>query len=401
MEKSNLSHKELILSILYYNKSHSIADLSIKTRKSIPSISKIINELHFNQLIIEGGLAPSTGGRRPTTYCINSNLNKYILSVAIDQHYSRAVIFNLSNEALTPVLEIENNFNIPDIAFQNIIDLIKQTLEHDNYNSDNVLGIGISMPGFVDTAQGTNGSFKDKNENLYNIKLEVENRFQIPTYLENDSTAIAIAEQYFGKAKDTSHALIINIGWGVGLGIIVDNKLFRGYSGYAGEFSHIPLSASDKLCSCGKRGCLEVEASLSAAIQFSKERLEIGEKSILAQRLTDDKPGNSHHLIQSALEGDQLAISALAKCGYMLGKGIATLIHILNPEKIILSGRGSQAGSILMPQIQTAMNEFCIPRIARKTAIRISELTDKAQLIGSACIVLEYSLSKFANLTNQ
>ncbi|SUJ07737.1 Making large colonies protein [Sphingobacterium spiritivorum] len=150
-----------------------------------------------------------------------------------------------------------------------------------------------------------------------------------------------------------------------------------------------------------KRGCLEVEASLSAAIQFSEERLQNGEKSILSQRLTDDKPGNSHLLIQSALEGDQLAISALAKCGYMLGKGIATLIHILNPEKIILSGRGSQAGSILMPQIQTAINEFCIPRIARKTAIRISELTDKAQLIGSACIVLEYSLSKFANLTNQ
>ncbi|MGJ1317646.1 ROK family protein [Sphingobacterium spiritivorum] len=401
MEKSNLSHKELILSILYYNKSHSIADLSIKTRKSIPSISKIINELHFNQLIIEDGLAPSTGGRRPTTYSINSNLDKYILSIAIDQHYSRAVIFNLLNEAQTPVLETENNFNTPDIAFQNIIDLIKTTLEHGSYNSGNILGIGISMPGFVDTAQGTNGSFKDKNENLYNIKHEVENRFQIPTYLENDSTAIAIAEQYFGQAKDTSHVLIINIGWGVGLGIIVDNKLFRGYSGYAGEFSHIPLSASDKLCSCGKRGCLEVEASLSAAIQFSEERLQNGEKSILAQRLTDDKPGNSHLLIQSALEGDQLAISALAKSGYMLGKGIATLIHILNPEKIILSGRGSQAGSILMPQIQTAINEFCIPRIARKTTIKVSDLTDKAQLIGSACIVLEYSLSKFANSTNK
>ncbi|MGJ1265667.1 ROK family protein [Sphingobacterium spiritivorum] len=401
MEKSNLSHKELILSILYYNKSHSIADLSIKTRKSIPSISKIINELYFNQIITEDGYAPSTGGRRPTTYKINSKLNKYILSIAIDQHYSRAVIFDLSNEARTPVFEVESNLNNPDTAFQHIIDLIKKTLGHDNYSSDNVLGIGISMPGFVDSKQGTNGSYKDKHGNLYHIKREIENRFQIPTFLENDSTAIAIAEHYFGKAKDISHALVINIGWGVGLGIIVDNKLFRGYSGYAGEFSHIPLSDSDKLCSCGKRGCLEVEASLSAAVQFAEERLQNGENSILSQQLTNDKPGNSRFLIQSALDGDQLAVFALAKSGYMLGKGIATLIHILNPQRIILSGRGSQAGSILMPQIQTAINEFCIPKIAQNTVIKVSDLTDKAQLIGSACIVLEYSLSKFAHLTNQ
>ncbi|WP_293913499.1 MULTISPECIES: ROK family protein [unclassified Sphingobacterium] len=397
MDKSNLSHKELIINILYYNKAHSIAELSAKTKKSIPSISKIINELYYDQLIIDDGLAPSTGGRRPTRYSINPNLNKFILSVAVDQHYIRTVIYNMSNEEQIPILTTENNLNNADLTFQNIVESIEKTLNHGNYNQHNILGIGISMPGFVDNILGTNGSYADKNENLFHIKRNIEHKFQIPTFLENDSSAIAIAEQYFGKAKDTSHSLIINIGWGVGLGIIVDNKLFRGYSGYAGEFSHIPLSDSNKLCSCGKRGCLEVEASLSAAVEFAEEKLKSGEKSILAHQLTNDKPGNSHLLIQSSLEGDQLAISALAKSGYMLGKGIATLIHILNPEKIILSGRGSQAGSILMPQIQTAINEFCIPKIAQKTTITISNMTDRAQLIGSACIVLEYSLEKLVS----
>lgn len=398
MEKTNYGLKELIISLLYYEKSYSIADLSLLIGKSIPSTTKIINELADYNLIIEDGLAPSTGGRRPIKYTINSNLNKFILSVAIDQHYSTAVIYDLSNEERTPVFTIENHLDNHDEVFDNIVGLMEKTLQHGEFNQNNILGIGISMPGFVDNKQGTNGSFKDKNTKLYYIKREIENRFQLPTFIENDSTAIAIAEQNFGKARNTSHSLVINIGWGVGLGIIVDNKLFRGYSGYAGEFSHIPLSDSNKLCSCGKKGCLEVEASLSAAVEFAEEKLQSGEKSKLANHLTNDRLQSSNSLIQSALNGDQLAISALTKSGYMLGKGVATLIHIMNPEKIILSGRGSQAGQILMPQIQTAINEFCIPRIAQKTSVEISDLKNKAQLIGSACIVLEYSLSKFVNL---
>jgi len=398
MEKTNYGLKELVISLLYYDKSYSIADLSVLIGKSIPSTTKIVNELTDYNLIVEDGLAPSTGGRRPTRYTINANLDRYILSVAIDQHYSRAVIYNLANQECTPIFSIENHLDNPDTAFPHIASVMRQALEHGQFDQTNILGVGVSMPGFVDNKQGTNGSYRDKNDRLYNIKREIENEFQLPTFIENDSTAIAIAEQNFGKAKDTSHSLIINIGWGVGLGIIVDNKLFRGYSGYAGEFSHIPLSDSGKLCSCGKKGCLEVEASLSAAVEFAEEKLENGDKSPLKDFFLQDQLQKSETLIQSALDGDQLAIYSLNKSGYMLGKGIATLIHIMNPQKVILSGRGSRAGQILMPQIQTAINEFCIPKIAQKTSIEISELKNNAQLIGSACIVLEYSLPQFVNL---
>jgi len=122
-----------------------------------------------------------------------------------------------------------------------------------------------------------------------------------------------------------------------------------------------------------------------------------GEKSKLAEYLDNDQLEDSASLIRAALNGDQLAISALSKSGYMLGKGIATLIHIMNPEKIILSGQGAEAGQFLMPQIQSAINEFCIPRISQKTSLEISELGSTAQRVGSACVVLEYSLSKLVN----
>lgn len=396
MEKSNYGLKELIINLLYYENSYSIADLSELIGKSIPSTTKVVNELIARSFIAEHGYARSTGGRRAAKYTINPNLNKFILSVAIDQHYSRAVVYNLANQECTPIFSTENHLDHAD-SFQNIVAIINQALGHRPFKQNEILGIGISLPGFVDNKQGTNGSFLDKNEQLYHIKREIENEFQLPTFIENDSTAIAIAEQNFGKAKTASHALIINMGWGVGLGIIVDNKLFRGHSGYAGEFSHIPLSESGKLCSCGKKGCLEVEASLSAAVERAEEMIKNGDKSPLKDLFVQDHLKKSETLIRLALEGDQLAIYTLNKSGYMLGKGIATLIHIMNPEKVILSGRGSRAGAILMPQIQTAINEFCIPKIAQKTTIEISELKNNAQLIGSACLVLEYSLHQFVN----
>ncbi|MEJ5053069.1 ROK family protein [Sphingobacterium sp. MYb382] len=394
MEKPKNRFKEMIINSLYYNKSHSISELSLLIGKSIPSTTKVLNELVQSQLIIEAGYAPSTGGRRQARYIINTEINRYMLAVAMDQHYVSAVLYNLANIEITPVIQRKND---PENTFEHLVEVIKEVISHRPEAKDHILGIGISMPGFVDNTLGINSSYEEGDSKLYNIEKEIEDIFEIPTYIENDSTAIAIAEQKFGKARDVSHALIINISWGVGLGIIVDNKLFRGYSGYAGEFSHIPLSDSNLLCSCGKRGCLEVEASLAAALRYAEERLLQGEKSKLAEYLDNDQLEDSASLIRAALNGDQLAISALSKSGYMLGKGIATLIHIMNPEKIILSGQGAEAGQFLMPQIQSAINEFCIPRISQKTSLEISELGSTAQRVGSACVVLEYSLSKLVN----
>ncbi|MGJ1284434.1 ROK family protein [Sphingobacterium spiritivorum] len=395
MEKTVLGLKELLLNLLYFNSTYTIAELSGLTNKSIPSISKIVNELLEDGILIEDGLAPSTGGRRAIHYALNAKLNCYILTVAIDQHYTSVIVYDLHNKEVTPVHTIENHLDHPEEAFNNIVNLINELLTKHHLSADNILGIGVSMPGFVDNVSGTNGSFKDFQ--LFNIKKEFERVFAIPTFIENDSTAIAIAEQNFGKAKEISHALIINVGWGVGLGIIVDNKLFRGFSGYAGEFSHIPLSKSNKMCSCGKNGCLEVEASLSAAVEHLEERLAAGEKSVIQYEDSQNQLQKAQLLINAALSGDQLAISVLNKSAYMLGKGIATLIHIMNPQKIIISGRGAEAGKILMPQIQTAINEFCIPKISNKTVLEISDMKN-AQLIGTASIVFEYSLTKFANL---
>ena len=185
--------------------------------------------------------------------------------------------------------------------------------------------------------------------------------------------------------------MVVNIGWGTGLGMIMNGELYRGSGGYAGEFSHIPLSNSNNLCSCGRRGCLEVDTSLLAMANKAEKAIAEGAESSLQQLLKDKSRHPSDHFLEAVGQQDPVAVSILAQASFQLGKGIATLIHILNPECIVLSGRGAKAGRMLLPPIQQAINEYCIPRTAEQTTIKLSTLTDEAELLAAASLMVENS----------
>jgi predicted NBD/HSP70 family sugar kinase len=186
--------------------------------------------------------------------------------------------------------------------------------------------------------------------------------------------------------------MVINIGWGVGLGMILEGALFRGDNGFAGEFSHIPLFNNGKLCSCGKSGCLETETSLFVIVEKAKEGIQAGRVTVLKTLLSgreEDLEKDAETIIFSAGKGDRFAIELLSEAGYNIGRGIAILIHLLNPGIVVLSGRGALAGKIWQAPIQQALNEHCIPRLAINTEICISTLGYEAELIGSAALVME------------
>jgi len=165
--------------------------------------------------------------------------------------------------------------------------------------------------------------------------------------------------------------------------------LFRGHNGFAGEFSHIPFFTNNRLCSCGKHGCLETEASLLVVAEKAQKALENGQLSILKPIVDNDYEKASNDVIRAAGKGDRLSIELLSDAGYHIGRGLAILIHILNPELIVLSGRGSAAGKIWQAPIQQALNEHCIPRLALNTLIEVSELGHQAEQIGAAALVME------------
>lgn len=351
----------------------------------MPLVTRVINELLAEEQIINSGLRASTGGRRAASFSLNVEKHGYVIALAIDQYSITSTVFRLDNQPLLPAQSINIHLWEDADVYDKILAILTNCI--DTLPQQNILSIGITMPGFVDSGKGINTSFSAQSS-LYALRERIQTHFGIQTYIENDSSAIAIAEKNFGLIQDVADALVINLNWGVGLGIIVQHQLFRGHSGFAGEFSHIPLANENKLCSCGKKGCLEVEASLLCAMEYIVESLEKDQRSSLEKVYERHKKISFENVYDAYQKGDQVTIISLKKIAHMLGKGIATLIHILNPDTIVVSGRGASFGDILLPQIQSSIQEYCIPRLSKHTNIQISQIRN-IQLLASTCIAVQ------------
>ena len=385
-------HEELrktIFKLLYYNGALSLAELSSRTKKSIPNVTSVVNGLIRDGYVTGQELAPSTGGRRAVKYRLNKKKDRYIVVVAMDQFVTRIVLYNLRNEAVHPETAITLPLQDNESALDHLCSFIDDYINESAINRQDILGVGIGMPGFVDVERGINTSYMNDSDETESLRDKLTKRLALRVSIENDSSAIAISELHFGAAKGMKDVMVVNVGWGIGLGMIVNGSLFRGHNGFAGEFSHIPLSDSNKLCVCGKRGCLEVVASLLVAVNNARQDIAAGEISNLSKLFKDKTKAEGDHLIAAARKGDQLAIRVLTDAAFMMGKGIATLIHIMNPERVVLSGRGGAAGGLLLPPVYRAIHEFCIPKLVENTDVVVSSLTYRAELLGAASLVIE------------
>ncbi|WP_316804920.1 ROK family protein [Pedobacter nototheniae] len=378
-----------IIKLLYYKKVLSLTDLSKLTQKSLPLITSTVNGLVEEGQIIEQGLAPSTGGRRPIMFLLNPNYKKYIVAVAMDQFITRLTIYDLSNKKVLPTQLVDLDMSAADSPDE-LIEFINKCISKSNINRSDLLGVGIGMPGFVNAEKGMNYSFMHIQDGS-SLQNYLSRNLNLSVFLDNDSSLIALAELNFGQAIDLKDVLVVNIGWGTGLGMIVNGQLYRGSSGYAGEFSHIPLSNSDALCSCGKRGCLEVETSLLVMVRKAEKAVNDNAETSMKALFADQSKSHADHFLDAVVNQDPIAISILSDAAFQIGKGLATLIHIMNPERIILSGRGAKAGKMLLPPIQQAINEFCIPRVADQTTIVLSKLAEQAELLAAASLLVEHS----------
>ncbi|PUZ29918.1 ROK family protein (putative glucokinase) [Chitinophaga costaii] len=375
-----------ILKQLYFEKAQSCATLSEYLDKSIPVVTKALMEMVEDGLVVEQGFAASQGGRRPQMYSLPSR-KLYTVAVAMDQLTTRIAIMDLLNEIVTGtkhmVMDLENN----EEALPTLIKEINAFIIASGLPKEQMIGVGIGMPGFVNTREGRNLSYLHSGE--VSLEKYLERAIGLPVHIDNDSSVIALAELKFGLAKKHEQVMVINVSWGIGLGMIVNGQLFRGHSGYAGELSHIPIADDGTLCVCGKRGCLETEASLLVVAQKATAAMEKGHISSLLGWRKDSGKLMGDAVIEAANKGDQFAIEILSEIGYKIGKGLAILIHIMNPELIILSGRGTGAGKVLMAPIQQALNKYCIPSLAAYTDIQISQLAYDAELLGAAALVME------------
>lgn len=370
---------------MYRNGSKSIPELSKSVKLSTPTVTRAIDELLSEGLILEEGIGDSSGGRRPNLYGLNPE-SRYILGIDICRFVIRIGLFNFNNQPAIPVKTIKQGLDTSN----EIIKLIKQ--EAENYINEakvdkkKIMGVGIALPGLLDTKTGISYSYI--NEDVPINKL-FENIFHLPVFVEHDTKAMTLGEQAFGMARGKDNVLCLNIGEGIGLGMVFNGKLYHGNSGFAGEFGHIQVDPKGELCYCGKIGCLETLASGTKMIKTAKAAVKNGAITLISTLVEDDVERiNTEVILEAAQRGDQFAIDLIASIGEHLGRGIAVLIHLMNPELIIIGGELTSAEHYLVDPIQQNLNKFTIAKIKRDAQIITSGLGNMAGLMGTVALVM-------------
>lgn len=385
-KKKNLLGKKIV-NYLYFHGPKSAVEISKKLKSSIPTVTSLLGDLSESGIVIEQGIGTSSGGRRPNLFGLKND-SIFILGIDIGRYSTKMAIFDSNFKEVTGIKTIEVKLNNNPETLDEIFEAAQKLILDSGINRDKLVGMGVDMPGLVDAKAGNNFTYlKQENDTLANV---LSQRFDLPVFIENDAKARALAEYRFGLAKGRKNVLSLHVGWGLGLGIIINGKLYRGNSGFSGEFSHLPIIDNGVLCECGKRGCLETIASGKGLVYLATEQIEAQKDSPLAKIIaSQEKELVPKSIIEAANQGDQFAISIISQVGLELGKGIAILIQLLNPELIILGGRVAEANQYLLTPIQQSLNHYCMPRLREQVEITVSELGPNANILGAVAIAIE------------
>jgi DNA-binding Lrp family transcriptional regulator len=222
--------KKGILYDLYFNNKNTIAELSHSLHISIPSITALIDELVEEKWISETGFAISRQGRRPAIYGINPNKN-YVLVLDINTHDTRIAVLNLKNEIVYSQafdLQLKNNPLVLETLFQLVDNIIEQKVSI----GKDIIALGVVIPGLVNKKTGINYTYKSLNSQDVSLGKLIENHYNLPTFVINDSKATAFGEYHFGLAKGKTHVLSVNVDWGIGLGIVINGDISVRFSSH-------------------------------------------------------------------------------------------------------------------------------------------------------------------------
>ncbi|MHA4895491.1 ROK family protein [Pedobacter sp. PWIIR3] len=363
---------------------------------SSPSILKLIVSLTDEDWIEKKGFGASMGGRKPDLYGLKDN-KILIICIDIELFHTRVAIidnnYNYLFQVTTIPLPISKNRSD---FFKILSGHVQDILRSQNLSSDQLIGCSVGMPGLTDAAKGENYSYFLSDHTDVSLTSAFEEILQLPVVIQNDVNGSSMAEFTHGMARGKQNALILLMDWGVGLGIIMDGKLRQGACGFSGELGHIPFVENGALCYCGKHGCLETIASGNALSAMAKEGILSGKNSMLNQLSNEELERiEPAIIIQAANKGDQYAIQLLSNIGTYMGKGIAMLIQLFNPELIILSGKIAEAKQYITLPMQQAINTYCMTQIRDKTTIVSSELGENSRLLGYATTGINFFLDGY------
>lgn len=350
-------------------------EVSKKTKLVLSTITKICDDLFDQNIIFSIGEGVSTGGRKPLNLVFNNNFG-YVIAIKIE---NRRMILTLTNlkplilKTITMSFEKHETYkNVQPLLFRGIRELIKEVDDKDG----EILGIGIAISGIVDYESGKlifSSLLKWENVKFKSI---IEEKFGFDVYVDNDVNCYALAQKNYGLGKGISHFVNLTIGEGIGSGVIINNKIYRGAFGGAGELGHTIINMNGRPCYCGQNGCLEAYASDEAIIKCIEE--ETGVRHSIEE------------IIEMAEHGDFDAISALSASSEAVGYGLINLIMSMNPEKVIISRRKIKNPTLVDKKILSTMHKNWFYNKGHfDTVVEFDELTNDKFMLGAATLVID------------
>lgn len=382
--------QELNRSIIYetIRKHGPISRSQIAKRNQISptTVTSAVNELIKSGFVHEGKPGISSGGRKPILVHFSPD-SYFIIGVSIDNSVIEIGKLNLNTKVSEKQsYPVDGRKGEDLIAY--LLDLIEEFLK-DIPDLDRCIGISIVTPGIVDYQSGLirfNSFLKLKDVPL---KRKVEERFHLNVWIENDSNAFALAEKEIGEYKEDENICYVSIGDGVGAGIVLNGKVFRGHGGGAAEFGHTTIERNGIPCHCGNKGCLERYVSWTAI--YSRIVSEVPSKADTCMMSMTSKglSGISPFLFMEAVEQeDPLAMNILEDVVSYLSAGIVNIVNLLNPDLVLIGGEFSNGNEILLSKVTELVGERSLHTNSGELKFGLSSLGKDAKLISAANLVL-------------
>ncbi len=364
-----------------------ITDLAHHLMLSAPTVTKFIGDLEASGSIMSYGKLETHGGRYPFLYGLHPDAGSFI---GVDVQYNKLnigcmdIVGNILKTEYDIPFELQNQSEKVD----ELIAIILGFIERNKVDTSHLLNVNINLPGRINSKTGYSYTFFADLQKELSLAEILSQKLGFFVTIDNDTRGLAYGEymQGVGAHKEAKEVLYINLSWGLGLGIILNGKIYTGKSGFSGEFGHISIFDNEILCQCGKKGCMQTEIGGHALYREIIERIHAGETSILSDRVLKGEEITLAHIIKAIEQGDVLCLEVLTSVGHKLGRQLAGLINIFNPELVIIGGSLAATGEILRLPVETVVRTYTLNLVSSDTDIVVAELGQEAGLIG-ACMI--------------
>lgn len=375
--------KKRIISYIMSNDNVTNTELAKVLNLSVPTVSKFIEELSAAGIVRERGKLATNGGRHPLLYGLNPE-SCYFAGVDMKNGAVSVGLIDFCGDMVGKQTDIPYDCKDTPEGLDRLCDIVKSFIASSGVNKDLIINLNLNISGRVNPQSGYSYSrFNFGERPLSDVLTE---KTGVHCCIENDTRAMALGEYMCGNCRGERNVIFVNVGWGLGIGLIIDRKIYTGKSGFAGEFGHMVACDNEVMCHCGKKGCLETEASGSALHRKLIARLEAGENSVLAERFKEVGDVSLSEIMDAVAREDLLCIELVEEVGQTLGRWLAGLINIFNPEKVVIGGALSSTGDYMLQPIRSWVKRYSLNLVNEDTKIVLSKLGDQAGLIG-ACLI--------------